>query len=128
MGVKNQIKQKAVEPESHASLFNHALVIPCRKCEQVINKGLSVNCSLCEAHFCRSCTKIDKVIFDAISANQGTCISWFCESCQTVTGVQKLLEGLVILEHVKINLRIELKKLRKMLWHLIKLKKISRKK
>ena len=45
-----------------------------RKCEQAI----SVKCSLCEAHLCRSCTEIDKVIFDAISANQG--ISWFCES------------------------------------------------
>ena len=33
------------------------------------------------------------------------------------------MEGLVILKHVKINLRIEFKKLRKMLWHLIKLKK-----
>ena len=66
---------KAVEPEAHASLFNHAPVIPCKKCEQEINKGLSVKCSLCEAHFCRSCTRIGKVIFDAISANQS--ISWF---------------------------------------------------
>ena len=85
----NNSVQKAVELEAHASLFNHAPVIPCKKCEQAINKGLSVKCSLCEAHFCRSCTKIDKVIFDAISANQG--ISWFCESCQTVPGVRKLL-------------------------------------
>ena len=85
----NNSVQKAVELEAHASLFNHAPVIPCKKCEQAINKGLSVKCSLCEAQFCRSCTKIDKVIFDAICANQG--ISWFCESCQTVPGVWKLL-------------------------------------
>ena len=85
----NNSLQKAVEPEAHASLFNHAPVILCEKCEQAINKGLSVKCSLCEAHFCRSCTKIDKVISDAISANQG--ISWFCESCQTVPGIRKLL-------------------------------------
>ena len=52
----NNSLQKAVEPEAHASLFKHAPVIQCKKCEQAINKGLSVKYSSCEAHFCRSCT------------------------------------------------------------------------
>ena len=42
----NNSLQKAVEPEAHASLFNSAPVIPCKECEQAINKGLSVKRSL----------------------------------------------------------------------------------
>ena len=90
----NNSLQKAVEPESHAKVFNQAPVIACKKCEQAINKRLSVKCCLCVDHFCRSCTKIDKVmLLVPIKVFRG-----LFESCQTVPGVQKLLVRIGIIE------------------------------